>query len=109
MTTLVIVIDKVTGQFQVSFRRCLVVTQIHILILNRSPQTLNHDVIKRMPDAVHADGNPGICQTCGKQFTRKLTALVCVEDFRVTAGLCTACQWRLIRIAAETQVLHCTG
>ncbi len=55
MSLPMVVVREIPRQAQSRPRRGLMVPQVHILVLHRPPQTLDHDVIKRPTGAVHAD------------------------------------------------------
>ena len=70
------------------FGRVLGVPDIYIFNLDCPLQTLNHNVIKRTPDTVHADGGAVLCQQPRERLRGKLAALVGIEDIRTS----TRCQ-----------------
>jgi len=53
------------------------------LILHRTPQALNHDIIHPAAFAVHRDLYAGFSQRLGKRQTCKLATLIGVEDIRL--------------------------
>jgi len=60
VATLMIAVREVTPQPQTRFRGRLVVPKVHVLVLYRSPQPLDHDVVKCTAHAVHADRDTGL-------------------------------------------------
>ena len=51
-----------------------------LLVLKRSPQTLDEDIVHAPALAVHADRDLGVKQHGGERFAGELCPLVCVED-----------------------------
>src|SRR5829696_9671787 len=56
--------------------------EINLLVLDRSPESLNEDVVAPRASAVHADSNPSLEQHAGEVVAGELRALVGVEDLR---------------------------
>ena len=95
-----IIISKVPAQTQPGLGRGLVVPQVHVLILHRSPQPLDHDVVERPADTVHPDRAPRACQHLRECLGGELAALVGVEDRRLAATRQCLSQWTIIRFAS---------
>src|ERR1019366_8857078 len=62
--------------------------QIDLLVFDRTPQTLDDDVVAPSASAVHTDGNLFALQDAGEDLRSKLAALIGVEYL----GLAIACQ-----------------
>jgi hypothetical protein len=56
----------------------LVVVEINLLVLDGPPETLDKNIIVDPATTVHADPDILFLQPAGK-----LTALICIEDFRL--------------------------
>ena len=56
--------------------------EVDLLVLQRSPETLNEDVVHAAPFPVHADLDPGGLQYRSEIAVSELRALVAVEDRR---------------------------
>src|SRR6476619_2142504 len=69
--------------------------QIHLLVFDASPQTLDEDIVAPGAFAVHADGDTGLDQSASE-----LTSLVGVEDVR----LAVASESILQRLDAERRL-----
>jgi hypothetical protein len=65
------------------FADVVVGSQIHLLVFDASPQTLDEHVVPPGAFAVHADGDPVPDQRAGECSAGELTALVGVEDIRL--------------------------
>jgi hypothetical protein len=74
--------------------------EVDLLIFDRAPQALNEHIVASAASAVHADRNLLPLEDPGEVDTRKLAALVRVEDF----GLPEARQRFLQRRNAEVGV-----
>ena len=77
--------DGTTVQFSLLMRAIsgqLVVSQIHVLVLHRPPQPLDHNVVERTTDAIHTDRDPRVAQHARKCLGGELAALVGVFDSR---------------------------
>ena len=57
--------------------------QIDFLVLDRSPEPLDEDVVAPGALAVHADGNLGILQHLGEVDAGELRSLIRIEDLRL--------------------------
>src|ERR1700747_391283 len=63
--------------------------QIPLLVFDSAPEALEEHVIAPRAPAVHADRNLVLDQDVGEGVTRKLAALVRVEDLRIAmTGQC---------------------
>src|ERR1700760_5038110 len=56
----------------------------HVLVLQAAPQPLDEDVVQESPLAVHADPDAVAFQLVEKPGTRKLNALIGVENLGLT-------------------------
>ena len=54
--------------------------QIDALILNATPEALNHDVVKRTASTIHADLNASCQHGVGERMGSELSALIGVKD-----------------------------
>ncbi len=61
-----------------------VAVRVHLLILNRSPQAFDKDVVMGPSPTVHADPNARLHQTARERRAGELRTLVRVEDRRLT-------------------------
>ena len=69
--------------------------QVDGLVLERTPQALDEDVVHAPAPAVHRDGDPGVVEYGGELHAGELAALVGVEDIGAAValqGLCVALQ-----------------
>jgi hypothetical protein len=73
--------------------------QIHLLVFDIAPEALEEHVIAPRALAVHADRNLVLDQDVGEEVTRKLAALVRVEDLRIaSASACaTVPPWAVMK------------
>ena len=67
MEALVVVKAEVSFDARPGFRNRLVVSQVHLFLLERPPQPLNEDVVHTASPSVHTDGD-----VSGLQFPREL-------------------------------------
>ena len=58
----------------------LVGMEVDLLVFDRSPETLDKDVVKDSATTVHADPDIVFLQPAGKLTAGKLAALIGVED-----------------------------
>jgi len=63
--------------------RGVVGSEIHLLVLDAAPQTLDEDIVPPGALAVHADGNAIFDQHASECLAGELAALIRVEDFRL--------------------------
>src|ERR1700730_17605803 len=63
--------------------RGVVGSEIHLLVLDATPQPLDEDVVAPSALAVHADGDPVFDQHASECRAGELAALIRVEDFRL--------------------------
>jgi hypothetical protein len=82
MRPLFVVIAKPGGKVPTRLPSILEVVQIDTLVFERAPETLDEDVVHPSALAVHRDRYPGLLENLSELPTRKLAALVGVEDFR---------------------------
>ena len=61
--------------------------QVDGLVLERTPQALNEDVVQAPAPAVHGDGDPGLVEHGGELLAGELAALVGVEDLGTAMAL----------------------
>ena len=57
--------------------------EVDVLVLERSPQSLDEDVVPPSPAAVHRDADLGLSEHAGEVAAGELAALVGVEDLRL--------------------------
>ena len=89
MESLLIVKLKVFSEVTPTIRNAGILFQINLLIFDRPPKTLDHDIIKCSTSAIHADPNRFSFEDPDKLFTGKLAPLIRVEYVRlVTAAEC---------------------
>jgi len=69
------------------FGHCLVGVQIDLLVFQRSPQTLDEDVVHPSALAIHADVDLGIEQHGGEGLAGELAALIGIEDLRLAIAV----------------------
>jgi len=74
--------------------------QVDVLVLHRSPKTLDEDVVEGASSAIHADRDALALQHTGKRVGRELGALVAVEDL----GLPVQAQGFLETVDAEVRL-----
>ncbi len=75
-----IVEAKILIQAGVRVPDLLPVTQIHLVIFDRTPQPFDKNIIKSPTTPIHTDRNPLREQFSRKRQTGKLTALIAVEN-----------------------------
>jgi len=83
MWTLAIVEVEIESNGAAGFTDALVSSQIHLLVFDGSPQTLNKHVVSPSPLAIHADRDSSISKNTGERRAGELAALICVEDVRL--------------------------
>src|SRR5450631_4735971 len=66
--------------------RGVVSSEIHLLVLDATPQPLDEDVVPPGALAVHADSDPIFDQHAGECRAGELAALIRVEDFRLAVA-----------------------
>ena len=54
--------------------------QVDLLVFDRTPQTLDYDIVEPGPSAIHADRYSRALQHAGEGDARELTALIGIED-----------------------------
>lgn len=57
---------------------------VNLIVLEAAPETLNDDVVRGTAFTVHADSNLVLLQQIDILWTRKMTALVAVDNHRLT-------------------------
>src|SRR5215470_9087444 len=65
------------------FANAVIGPQIHLLVFDASPQTLNEHVVTPSALAIHADRYSPVGKRAGERRAGELAALVGVEDFRL--------------------------
>src|SRR5688500_20133202 len=60
----------------------VVSSEVDLLVLDRSPEPLDENVVAPRTLAVHADGDAGLVQHAGEVVAGELRALIGVEDLR---------------------------
>src|SRR6516165_8695100 len=83
MWTLPIVEVEIASNGAAGFSDALVSSQIHFLVFDGSPQTLNKHVVSPSALAIHADRYSSISKNTGERRAGELAALIGVEDFRL--------------------------
>ena len=66
-----------------SFGYICIGSQVNLLIFDCPPETLDEHIVPPSRFAIHADGDLVFYKKTGKRRTRKLTALIGVEDLRL--------------------------
>src|SRR5580704_14699128 len=66
--------------------RGVVSSEIHLLVLDATPQPLDEDVVPPGALAVHADSDPIFDQHASECRAGELAALIRVEDFRLAVA-----------------------
>src|SRR4029453_5719342 len=80
--TCVVIKMEVAVDARMGLRYRYVILQVHLLIFQRAPQSLDEDVVHAAATPVHADSNLALCQFPGEFLARELCPLVAVEDVR---------------------------
>ena len=62
------------------FRNRFIRSQVHLLVFDASPESLDEHVVPPAPPPVHADPDPGLFQKAREGLTCELAPLVRVED-----------------------------
>src|SRR6201997_2594935 len=83
MWTLAIVEVEIASNGAAGFTDALVSSQIHLLVFDASPQTLNEHVVSPSPLAIHIDRYSPVGKDTGERRAGELAALICVEDVRL--------------------------
>src|SRR5205823_1214405 len=83
MWTLAVVEVQIASDGAAGFTDALVGPQIHLLVFDASPQTLNEYVVTPSALAIHADRNAFLGKCAGERSTSELATLIRVEDFRL--------------------------
>ena len=82
MGSVLVVKPEVRSQAQYGFSDAVVIFEIYLLILARTPQTFDEDIVKGSASSVHADGDAVGLQDAGKALGCKLGTLVRVAERR---------------------------
>jgi hypothetical protein len=79
-----ILIVELKIRFQPSFcvRDRLIILEIHLLILNASPESFDENIVQSSPAAIPTDANPCCLEATSKIHTGKLRSLVGVKNLR---------------------------
>src|SRR5438105_361103 len=83
MWTLGIVEIEIASNGAAGFADALVGPQIHLLVFDASPQTLDEHVVAPGALAIHADRYSPLGKRAGERRAGELAALIHVEDFRL--------------------------
>src|SRR5215468_10415169 len=83
MGALAVIEVEIASNAAAGFADALVSSQIHLLVFDASPQTLNKYVVSPSPLAIHADRYSCIGKDTGERRAGELAALVCVEYVRL--------------------------
>lgn len=73
---------KVLRQAQLQFRHVNVPFQIHVFVLDASPESFDKDVVQCPAAPIHADRNVVQLEYAGKRIASELTALVGIKYLR---------------------------
>lgn len=84
MRTFVVVEPEIGRKPRFEFRHRAIVPKIDILVLDTAPEPLDKHIIQRPATAVHADQDLVVQQRTGEVRTGELTALIGVEDARLS-------------------------
>jgi len=57
--------------------------QVGLLVLDRAPKVLDHDIVAPRAPAIHTDGDLIALQHAGEGLAGELTALIGIEDLRL--------------------------
>src|SRR5471032_2563219 len=71
---------QVAADRSAGLANAVVGVQIHLLIFDAAPQSLDEDIVPPSPFAVHADRNVVVSEHTGEGQARELRALIRVED-----------------------------
>jgi hypothetical protein len=78
--SLLVVERDVTPDEVLALRRAIVRPQIQLFVLDRSPETLDENVVAPRALAVHADRDPVFLEEVGEESIGELATLIGVED-----------------------------
>src|SRR5262249_9786188 len=81
MWTLGIVEIEIASYAATGFGNAVIGPQIHLLVFDASPQTLNEHVVAPSALAIHADRYSPVSESAGERRTGELATLIRVEDF----------------------------
>ena len=82
MGPLLVVEPEPVADARSRLRHQLVVPQVDLFVLQRTPQPFHEDVVETTPSPVHANRDALRLQLADEFLTRELRALVAVEDLR---------------------------
>src|SRR5215468_6772594 len=83
MWTLAIVEVEIASNAAAGFTDALVSSQIHLLVFDTAPQTLNEHVVTPSALAIHTDRYSPVGKRAGERRSGELAALIRIEDFRL--------------------------
>ena len=86
MRTLAVVEGEILGQADRQFAHCGIAIQIHILVLDASPETLDEDVVKGTAPPIHADDDILAFQGTREGLAGELGALIAIEQLWLAIG-----------------------
>ena len=76
----VIVFLKEGSQSPVELWHCLIRFDVYVIVLDSSPQPLDHHIVKSPPFAIHAYFHFVISEDLGESIAGELAALISIED-----------------------------
>jgi hypothetical protein len=82
MGSLVVIEGEILRQPCLQLHQRAVASEVHILVLHRSPQALDEDVVQCAPTTIHTDRDAMLLEQARKAITGELRALIRVEDPR---------------------------
>src|SRR6266849_11088835 len=82
MQAILIVELKILFQPTFCIRDRLIILEIHLLILDASPESFDENIVQSSPAAIPTDANPCCLEATSKIHTRKLRSLVVVKNLR---------------------------
>ena len=68
--------------------------QIHLLIFDAAPQSLDENIVAPSPFSVHADRNVDVGEHAGEGRAGELRTLICIEDLRFAVTSHPRCEGR---------------
>src|SRR6516162_9879516 len=83
MWTLGIVEIEIASNGVAGFTDALISPQVHLLVFDASPQTLNKHIVTPSAFAIHADRYSSLGERAGERRAGELAAVICVQDFRI--------------------------
>ena len=82
MRTLAVVEGEIFAQANHQFPHRGVALQIHVLMLDVTPQPFNKNVVERSPPSIHADDHVFSLEDRSECIAGELRSLIAVEDLR---------------------------